>query len=252
MEYGIRELSEMAGVSARTLRYYDEIGLLKPLYVNEAGYRFYGDREVALLQQILFYREREFDLKRIRKLLYQEDFDVMSALKEHLSELEEKQKHTEALIRLVEKTILSMKGECEMTDKEKFEAFKEKAIKGNEEKYGGEIRGKYGDSDVDAANKKLQNMTEEEYGRFRVLEEEIRARLKEGVLAGIQPESEAAGKIAALHKEWLEMTWEKYTGEAHRGIAAMYTADERFREYYDREVSGCAELLEQAILYWVK
>ena len=58
MEYGIRELSEMAGVSARTLRYYDEIGLLKPLYVSDAGYRFYGETEVAMLQQILFYRER--------------------------------------------------------------------------------------------------------------------------------------------------------------------------------------------------
>lgn len=53
MEYSIRELSELAGVSARTLRYYDEIDLLKPLYVNEAGYRFYGEKELALLQQIL-------------------------------------------------------------------------------------------------------------------------------------------------------------------------------------------------------
>ena len=57
MEYSIKELSELAGGSARTLRYYDEIGLLKPLRVNEAGYRYYGEREVESLQQILFYRE---------------------------------------------------------------------------------------------------------------------------------------------------------------------------------------------------
>lgn len=56
--YSIRELSEIAGVSARTLRYYDQIGLLKPAYTNEAGYRFYGEQEINMLQQILFYRER--------------------------------------------------------------------------------------------------------------------------------------------------------------------------------------------------
>lgn len=80
MVYGIRELSELAGVSARTLRYYDEIDLLKPLYVNGAGYRFYGEQEVELLQQILFYRERGFGLKQIKELLKSGDFDVERAL----------------------------------------------------------------------------------------------------------------------------------------------------------------------------
>ena len=82
MEYSIRELSQMAGVSARTLRYYDEIGLLKPLYVTEAGYRYYGEKEVDILQQILFYRERKFDLKSIKKMLCEDDFDRMRALEE--------------------------------------------------------------------------------------------------------------------------------------------------------------------------
>ena len=93
LKYSIRKLSELAGVSARTLRYYDEIGLLKPSEISEAGYRYYGERELALLQQILFYRERGFDLKQIRKILYQDDFDIMRALKEHLRELEEQKAH---------------------------------------------------------------------------------------------------------------------------------------------------------------
>ena len=84
MEYGIRDLAKLAGVSARTLRYYEEIGLLKPLYTSQAGYRFYGEDEVALLQQILFYRERGFDLKSIGQILYERDFNLMEALKEHL------------------------------------------------------------------------------------------------------------------------------------------------------------------------
>ena len=136
MEYGIRELSQLAGVSARTLRYYDGIGLLKPRYVSEAGYRFYGEEEVALLQQILFYRERGFDLKRIRQILYWDDFDIMNALEEHLLELEEQKRHVDALIRTVKQTIRQVKGECRMSDKEKFEAFKERIIRENEEAYG--------------------------------------------------------------------------------------------------------------------
>ena len=106
MRYGIRELSELAGVSARTLRYYDEIDLLKPLYVSESGYRFYGEEEAELLQQILFYRERGFGLKQIRELLKSKDFDVEQALKEHLSELEARRDHLDVLIRTVKLTIL--------------------------------------------------------------------------------------------------------------------------------------------------
>lgn len=251
MEYSIRSLAELAGVSARTLRYYDEIGLLKPLYVNEAGYRYYGDKELAILQQILFYRERNFDLKCIQKILYQKDFDIMRALEEHLLELEEQRKHMDTLIWTVKQTILSMKGKNKMSDREKFEVFKERIVKDNEEKYGAEIRGKFGDEDMDAANRKILNMSEEDWERFLNLEAEIYSRLKEGVLSGIKPESEEAKRIVLLHKEWLGKTWKQYTKEAHKAIAAVYISDERLRLYYDKEVPGCAGLLEKAIRYWV-
>lgn len=252
MKYSIRKLSELAGVSARTLRYYDEIGLLKPLEVSEAGYRYYGEHELALLQQILFYRERGFDLKQIRKILYQDDFDIMHALKEHLLELEEQKAHTESLIRTVEHTIRSMKGECEMSDKEKFQAFKEKVVRGNEERYGAEIRGKYGDEEIDATNRKILNMSEEDWERFQNLGEEIKTQLKEAVLSGESPESERGKRIVLLHKEWLGKTWKQYTKEAHTAIANMYICDERFRLYYDKEVEGCAVFLEAAVRSWVE
>lgn len=251
MEYSIRELSELAGVSTRTLRYYDGIGLLKPLYVNEAGYRYYGEHEVVLLQQILFYRERGFDLKRIGQILYQEDFDIMKALTEHLRELEEQREYVNSLIRTVKQTILQVKGEYEMSDAEKFEAFKERIVREHEEKYGEEIRGKYGDATVDEAHRKILDMSEADYERFQNLGKEIQKRLQEGVEAGIRPDSEEAKRIVILHKEWLSRTWKQYTQEAHEGIAKMYVADERFRLYYDQVVTGCAELLEQAIQYWV-
>ncbi len=251
MEYGIRELSELAGVSARTLRYYDEIGLLKPLYTSESGYRYYGQEELVLLQQILFYRQRGFELRQIRRILYEEEFDLMEALKDHLGELEDQRLHVDAMIRTVKQTILSMKGEYSMSDKERFEAFKEQKIRENEEAYGKEIREKYGEEQVEASNRKLLKMSEEEWMRFQKLEAEILRRLQEAVQAGISPESEEARQIVLLHKEWLEMTWKQYTKEAHVGIAALYPADERFTQYYDREVPGCAVFLEQAVSHWV-
>lgn len=134
-----------------------------------------------------------------------------------------------------------------MSDKEKFEAFKERVIKEHEEMYGAEARKQYGDEEVDAVQRKLLNMSEEDYERFQNLGEEIRLRLKEAVLAGMKSDSEEAGRIVMLHKEWLGMTWKKYTEEAHRAIADLYVADERFKIYYDREVAGCAKFLEEAI-----
>ena len=204
-----------------------------------------------MLQQILFYRERGFDLKRIRQILYWDDFDIMNALEEHLLELEEQKRHVDALIRTVKQTIRQVKGECRMSDKEKFEAFKERIIRENEEAYGKEIREKYGDEEVDATNKKLMNMSEADYERFKNLGEEIKTRLKEGVESGTRPDSEEAKRIVILHKEWLGMTWKKYTEEAHKAIANMYICDERFKAYYDAEASGCADLLEQAVRFWV-
>lgn len=251
MEYSIRELAELAGVSARTLRYYDEIDLLKPLYVNEAGYRYYGEQEVTTLQQILFYRERGFELKSIQKIIYQSDFDIMNVMEEHLRELEEQRKHMEALIRTVKQTILSMKGEYHMSDQEKFEVFKERIVRENEEKYGTEIREKYGDEEMDAANRRFLDMTEEEEERFRSLGAVICNQLKEGVQAGIKPDSEKAKQIVILHKEWLSKTWKQYTAEAHKAIANGYICDERFKMYYDKEVPGCAQLLEKAVRFWV-
>ncbi len=248
--YGIRELSELAGVSARTLRYYDEIGLLKPLYTEASGYRFYGEREADLLWQILFYRDRGLELKQIGNILYEKDFDIVKALEEQLSQLQEERARLDALIRTVAKTIQSKKGEYEMSDQEKFAALKERAVRENEERYGEELRERYKAETIEESNRKLLDMTQENWERFHSLEEEIRQRLKESVLKGFSPESPEAGQLVRLHREWLSMTWPSYSAKAHEGVASMYVCDERFRAYYDRETPGCAAFLEQAVRYW--
>lgn len=252
MEYGIRELAKLAGISTRTLRYYDEIALLKPLYVNHAGYRYYGEKEVALLQQILFYRERGFELKRIQEIIYQDSFDLMSALEGHLMELEEKRSYMDSLIHTVKQTISAMKGEYTMTEEEKFKAFKKNIVKENEGKYGTEIREKYGEELVNRSNQRLLKMSQEDYQRFEYLEKQIKEQLKKGVSDRITPESQEAREIVKLHKEWLCMTWKKYSPQAHKSLAAMYLMDERFLAYYDQEMDGCAVLLEQAVQVWAE
>ena len=250
MEYSIRELSKIAGVSARTLRYYDEIGLLKPSRTSEAGYRYYGPEELDLLQQILFYRERGFGLEKIADVLYNSEFDIMRALDEHLEDLKHRRMRVDNVISAVERTIASMKGDIIMSDQEKFEAFKQNMVEKHEKVYGQEVRERYGDQQADEANQKMLQMTPEAYEKLKNLEQEILNRLKAAVSASIPTDDEEAHRIMLLQREWLEMTCPRYTSQMHKGLAGMYVADERFRMYYDKELAGCAEFLKNAIIRW--
>lgn len=134
-----------------------------------------------------------------------------------------------------------------MSDKERFEAFKQSMVEENEKQYGAEMRQKYGEEAVLAPNRRMLQMTEQEYERFRELEGEILAKLEDAVREGKTADSDELKEVVALHKEWLLMTWDQYTPDAHIGLGKMYAADERFKKYYDRNVAGCAALLCEAI-----
>lgn len=246
MEYTINQLAKLAGVSTRTLRYYDQCGLLPPKAVRSNGYRIYGETEVNRLQQILFYRELGVELSEIGRILAEKDFDGLSALQSHLSALREKSARLERLIDNVQKSISAMKGETEMTDEEKFEGFKEKLISDNEQKYGKEIREKYGDEAVGRSNAKLKNMTKEQYGELEALTQELNNTLKAAFEQG-DPGGELAQKACALHKKWLSFYWDHYSKEAHMGVAQMYVDDPRFTAYYDAIAPGCAVFLRDAV-----
>ena len=97
MEYTVQKLGSLAGVSTRTLRYYDEIGILKPARINSSGYRIYGQGEVDRLQQILFYRELGISLENIKEIVTAPSFDGATALKEHRKKLLEKKEQLEFL-----------------------------------------------------------------------------------------------------------------------------------------------------------
>ena len=157
----------------------------------------------------------------------------------------------EKLIRSVKDTIGAEERNEIMSDEQKFEAFKKRAVAHNEETYGAEIRAKYGDKEVDEANAVVMNLTQEQYREWSDLGREIQERLEAAVQAGLSPEGEEGKKIATLHRRWLTITGNRYDPARHRGIAELYVMDERFTAYYDKRLPGCARFLRDAVVHWV-
>jgi DNA-binding transcriptional MerR regulator len=246
MEYTVKKLGETAGVSTRTIRYYDEIELLKPARTNSSGYRIYGQKEVDRLQQILFYKELGVGLDEIKDILDDPDFDATKALQKHREALLDRRTQLDQLIANVNKTLRVKEGRITMSDKEKFEGFKEKMVEENEKRYGKEVRGKYGDKAVDESNAKVMNMSQEDYEKVTGLEHEIKKTLGEAFKTG-DPASNAAQNAADLHRQWITFYWGHYSKEAHAGLAQMYVDDKRFKAYYDAQQDGMAEFLRDAI-----
>ena len=232
MEYSIQELARLSGVTTRTLRWYDQIGLLKPGRVAENGYRRYGPAQVDRLQDILYYRALGVELAQIRACLDDPDFDRLAALRGHLARLEGERARLDGLIRSVTDTIHAEERNEIMQDEQKFEVFKRQAVECNEALYGREVREKYGDAQMDEANAAVMGLTQEQYRTWTGLGE--------------------GRRIAALHRRWLTLTGNRYDPGKHWGLAALYTEDPRFTAYYDRSVPGCAWFLRAAVERWAE
>jgi len=246
VEYTINKLAKLAGLSTRTLRWYDECGLLKPERIAENGYRIYGQAELDRLQQILFYRALGVPLAEIGQVLEADDFDALTALEGHLAALRSKKAQLERLIGNAEQSIKCMRGELTMSDQEKFEGFKQKHLAENEAAYGAEIREKYGDETIDRSNAKFKGMTEAQYAEAQRLEQAVKDALKVAFEQG-DPAGELAQQACDLHRQWLCYFWDSYSPKAHIGIAQMYVDDPRFAAYYNEISPGCAAFLQDAI-----
>lgn len=246
MEYTVNKLGQLAGISTRTLRYYDEIGILKPARINSSGYRIYGQAEVDLLQQILFFRELGVNLDLIKEIMSSPDFDKINALKDHRVKLLERKQQLDVLIANVDKSIQQKERGIIMTDKEKFEGFKQKLVDDNERIYGKEVREKYGDDAVNKSNAKVKGMTAEQYEAVTKLHDEFAETLKSAFQTG-DPAGELAQKAADLHRQWLCFYWDSYSREAHNGVTQMYVDDERFTAFYDKIEPGSAPFLRDAV-----
>lgn len=218
MEYTVTALARLSGISARTLRYYDTIGLLHPGRVTEAGYRLYGKEQVDRLQQVLFYRELCMPLSDIGGILDAPGFDRETALRAHLNALTAERDRLAILIDTLQTTIKHKEAGTTMNDKEKFEGFKREAVAKNEEKYGAEIREKYGDEAIDASSAKLMGLTKAEYDAMQQEGEALAALLDAAVEAGADPAGPEGKKACELHKKWLMHTWTTYSPRHTKGL----------------------------------
>lgn len=249
--YTVGSLAKLAGVTVRALHHYEDEGLLHPER-TASGYRRYGAADVERLQQILLLRSCGLSLGAIRDALADDRFDFRTALVDHLATLRARQKELETLVGTVEKTIASLEGRCTMTDEERFEGMKARAIAENEERYGAEVRQAYGDAAMDAANERMAGMSQEEWSDAKALEAAILEQLTAAKATG-DPTGEAARKLCATHARWLQMHWGEgaYSPAAHAALAEGYVADPRFTAYYDEAAGeGATAFLRDALIAW--
>ena len=126
MAYTVKKLAKISGASIRTIRFYDEIGLLKPAYYGDNNYRYYEEEQLLLLEQILFYRELSFPLNDIQRIISSDDFNKIDSLNSHKQVLAQNLDRTKKLIKTIDQTIAHLRGKITMRDEELFVGFAHK------------------------------------------------------------------------------------------------------------------------------
>lgn len=249
MYYKVKEVSDLVGVSIRTLHHYDQIGLLKSESESPAGYRLYSDNDLEKLQQILFFKELDFNLQEIKSILESPGFDRSRALKTHRELLIEKRKRLDRIIQSVEKNIESIEGGKEMSNKEKFDGFDMTDIEKHKQKYAEETREKYGNSDAYKESvKKTSKYKKEDWARITAKGDEIYKRIAASMEKG--PQDPEVQKAVADYRQYITDSFYNCTPEIFRGLGDLYVNDERFTANIDKKKKGLAAFLREAMIYY--
>ncbi len=255
--YKISDIAKISNVSTRTLRYYDEINLLKPSSISENGYRLYSTAALDKLQQILFYKSLGLSLLEINLTINDKNFNIEKSLESTLIKYKKQRQHIDNVIANLELSLKDMKGEIVMNKEEKFktlqdfEDFKDEMLRNNEEKYGEEMKAnpnQYDREMVKYSQQKVKNTTKEEFAEIEGLRLEIQ-ELLEKHSADETFDPDVAKLVYNKHKNWLMFYWGKYSPETHRGVCDMYIYDERFKKHYDSKVDGCTEYLRNCVYF---
>lgn len=248
--YSVKEVAKLSGVSIRTLHYYDQIGLLKPLKRSEAGYRHYSHQELLRLQQILFYKELDFPLKEIVDLLDEPEFDLIHALEGHRRALVARQRRIDRLIVTIETTIKRLKTEDVMDKpemlyeglpKEMGTTYRQAAIKA------------YGEEKIVHAEQELMKLGKEGFKQLRAKWESINDELFENRKES--PTSPAIQSLIARHYQIIRQFWGTShsvdkQAEAYAGLGMLYTQDERYCAREGQAQPEFATFLQQAMKHY--
>ncbi|WP_142688483.1 MerR family transcriptional regulator [Chitinophaga polysaccharea] len=245
--YAVNKLAKLAGVSVRTLHYYDQIGLLTPSVRTAAGYRLYGETELLRLQQILFYRELDVELKDIGNILDDPEFDLVHALESHRQMLLSKKSRIETLVATVEKTIFHLKNKVNMNVEDLYAGLpKEQA-----EAWRREAKEKWPDQ-VAHAEKQLLTMDMDSYQQ---LQEGFKANWEKlALLSGQDPATEQVQREIDVHYHYILKFWGKAgnQAEAYKGLGDLLANDERYTQVNGVTKPAFGKFMQQAIHIYVE
>ncbi len=235
----IARLARLTGVTSRTLRHYDRIGLLPPARTGPDGRRHYGRAELLRLQHILVLRELGTGLDRIGQIVNAADPAVTIAqLRDHHAGLIAERDRYAHLAATVARTIDSLEKGKPMTESQIFDGF-------DQERYEPEARERWGDTAVDRSHAQWERLGDEGKRRHMQTDREIVEALGAAVRVGLAPDSPEVQQVVADHHAWVSVIWTP-DADAYRGLTQMYVDDERFRSHYDEIAPGAAQLLHDA------
>ena len=235
----ISEVAKLTGITVRTLHYYDEVGLLKPSEITEAGYRLYSREDLEILQQMLFFRELDFPLSQIKEIMNNPNYDKEEALKKQKELLIQQRQRIEGLIKLIEKRI---EGDTNMT----FKEFDMNEIEENKKKYAKEVKERWGTSKAyEESEKKTSSYNKEKWGDINQETSEIFKGFAE--LRNSDPGSEEVQELVRRWQKYITDNFYTCTNEILSGLGLMYVEDERFKENLDKNGEGTAKLMAEAI-----
>lgn len=240
MPYTIKEIADLAGVSTRTIRYYDEIDLLSPAETRDNGYRYYDQDSLLMLQQIMFLRELDVPLKEIHLILNQSGFNLLSGLEKHRIALQARAARLSRLIETVNQTIAMLQGESIMSDKDYFEGF-------DETQYEEEAKQRWGHTSQYAeSQKKWSSYSNEQKEAIKFEGGEITMRMV-GNDPGLSPDDPAVQAAVGDYYAYLNKYFYTCEVEFIRNLADMWVQDPRFAINYERIREGGAEFVRQAV-----
>lgn len=250
MPYTVKELAKLSGVSVRTLHFYDEIGLLMPAFHGENGYRYYEEEQLLKLQQILFFRELDFRLKEIQKIVGRSDFDQLKALLSHRKVLEKRQERIGKLLTTIDKTVKRIKGERNMFDEEIYTGFSKEKQK-EYEQYLINRNGQMAEDLISESKKRTKHWKKEDADAAKAAVDGLHREFIDALGKGLSPNSDEVQKIVKGHYQWIQQFYEP-TKEVYAGLGDLYNEHPDFRKMYDSYHPELAEFLKAAMKYFAK